>query len=180
MANKFAEALTKSAAAYEDIAKQNREVQAAERKAKRDLRKKLEEFADDAGIPTSTEITIKGVTYKIDTAVSERILPEQWYALWQKGEITKDQYFDAINVNKDDAATWAGQDLLARITKAVPGKSLDVRRDDKTYATEQGFKVHHVVKPTSGIRRRVIVTSVQAPVSSAAKRRIFVRKGTGK
>lgn len=150
---------------FEAAYQEHKKATSALGKTKREAKNLLVAFNQGEGLPHNTPVTIDGITYKFDTAVSEKIDPQEWYSLWLKKEITKEQFFDALSVNKEDAGLAAGADIVASITKPMPGQTADVRRDDKLHAGEQGVTVRAEPNKPKGILRRPIAsTTLQVPV----------------
>jgi len=104
-------------------------------------------FLQNEGLDLATTIQIGGVLFSYATAESERIDPRKWKAMLDKGEITEDQYYDAITVGKEIATQHIGQDQVSMITGKVKGTTVDIRaKDAEKYV--KGVKVNAVNPPS--------------------------------
>jgi hypothetical protein len=129
--------------------------------------KKFAEFLNQENLAAGSIVVIDGVQYCYTTATSRVIDPIKWHDMWQKGEITEKQYFDALAVGKDDAKLIIGEDQVERICVEVRGLKADIRVNADNEGSIKGIQVitPEPIKAPAGIRPRVIdrKPAVQVP-----------------
>lgn len=84
----------------------------------------------EAELPPATSVELPQGRFSYIATETETIDPKGWYALWQSGDITEEQYFACIKIGKAPAEIAAGADMLAGITSKSPGKKRDIRFEE--------------------------------------------------
>lgn len=156
---------------YETHYQANKAASNALNKQKTQAKRIIQEIITENQLPADTVFRVDGIDYKYDIATSEKLDPRKWYQMWIDQEITDDQYFDALDVRKEDAKQAIGDDQVISITIVRPGKDMDVRRNEKNQDGTEGIDiVVPEVKPVA--KAKGIVPRLQATTSQPAVRKL--------
>jgi len=157
---------------YEAAYQTQREASSALGKAKTKVKNFFKGFFPAENIPSTSSIDIDGIVYSFKASESDILDPRKWYALWQSGEITEDQYFGAVNVVKEEATLAIGEDQALSIQVRVVGKTADVRRNDAEAGQRKGVFVDTPERSKPGIVKRTLPKP--EPILNTAPRRLIL------
>lgn len=150
---------------YEEAYEAQRVTSNALNKAKTKARNFIKDVLDTEKLPGKTVIECDGIKYTYMPHLADKIDPRQWMTMWKKGEITEEQFFDALDVTKAKAELAIGKDQCATITVQRIGDESDLRRD----AAEQGHRKGLFIIPPVVPKGIKVRKPLQAPISDKRK-----------
>lgn len=160
------EELVKRLRTYAEAEREKREATNASNRAKTQARHGFTGFFETTKAPTNTAIVIDGVKYWWGVVEGEEIDPAKWFAMYEDGHITKEQFLDCISVLKSEAKKAIGEDQVLTITNRTRGDKADVRTDDYP---DKPVGVHLLVpEQKRGILKRPTLQASANPFSSVS------------
>lgn len=118
-----------------------------------------------------------GFRFDYNQTETEVIPPEDFLALYERGEITKEQFLKCISVGKANVDTHVGSDVTLKLSQTKIGKEFDVR---VTELDIDAPREEVIVLPTPQVnivrKKAPLKKPVQQTAAKPAVRRIKLKK----
>jgi hypothetical protein len=168
--------LKAEAAEYLKLDAASKEASNATNRQKTALRNAVKGFWATEGLPHGSYIVTNGLQIKYEAAESSKLSTEKVLELYEDGEITREQLIQLLNVDRTQANTILGGDIVASISYTEVGKKADIRIEKLPIERlkEEHIEIAH--KKTRARRRVKIGRKGQShKTQGRVKRRLRVR-----
>jgi hypothetical protein len=125
----------------------------------------------------------QGSLYMVDVTESEEIDAAKWLEMLEAGDISREQYLEAISVGKEAAKAIIGEDQVNTICQTIYGKKADVRvvkydgaekPDGSVLATERKTGLNRISSLAVGSVRPLQPVANQPPKLKVPVRRLIM------
>lgn len=145
------------------------------------LRNEVKNHWTEEQLPIGSYIHAGGMEIRYETNETSAIDPEKVLAMYEDGDINRDQLLRMMKIGVSEAKNVIGGDLVADFTETIPGKALDIRLSELPVEriNDEYVMANHRVK--SRVKRRKLFGGgpskpVARTQSGRAKRRIRTKK----
>ena len=106
-------------------------------------------------LPIGSFIRAGGIEFRYEATESSIIDPEEVLSLFEKKEITREQFLSMMKVSATDAKKVLGGDQVADFTTTVIGDTVDIRTQSLPVENEDDEYIMEAHKVRKKVKRRV-------------------------